>query len=66
MTRRPIILSILALVLFAGAAWFVSRTDARVTAVPPEVAEALVRPWSPVLGRDDAPVTIVEFFDPAC
>jgi protein-disulfide isomerase len=26
----------------------------------------LVRPWSPVLGAEDAPVTIVEFFDPAC
>ena len=66
MTRRPIILSILALVLFAGAAWFVSRPDAQVTTVPPEVAEALVRPWSPVLGPEAAPVTIVEFFDPAC
>lgn len=26
----------------------------------------LVRPHSPVIGRPDAPVTIVEFFDPAC
>ena len=26
----------------------------------------LVRPSSPVIGREDAPVTIVEFFDPAC
>jgi|APEBP8051072210_1049370.scaffolds.fasta_scaffold11835_1 protein-disulfide isomerase len=28
--------------------------------------EALVRPHSPILGRESAPVTIVEFFDPAC
>lgn len=29
-------------------------------------ADELVRPSSPVIGREDAPVTIVEFFDPAC
>lgn len=28
--------------------------------------EALVRMYSPTLGKEDAPVTIVEFFDPAC
>ncbi len=26
----------------------------------------LVRPHSPIMGRADAPVTIVEFFDPSC
>jgi protein-disulfide isomerase len=68
MTRRPLVLSILALalVLFAGAAWVVSRQDAQIATLPPEVAEALVRPGSPVLGPEDAPITIVEFFDPAC
>ena len=68
MTRRPLILSILALalVLLAGAAWVVSCPDAQVSSVPPEVAEALVRPWSPVPGPEEPPVTIVEFFDPAC
>lgn len=29
-------------------------------------AEALVREHSPVMGPPDAPVTIVEFFDPSC
>ncbi len=68
MTRRLLILSILALTLaiFTAAAWFVSRPDASVATVPAEVAEVMVRPWSPVLGPEDAPVTIIEFFDPAC
>jgi protein-disulfide isomerase len=30
------------------------------------LAGRLVRPHSPVIGRADAPVTLVEFFDPAC
>ncbi|KPB00057.1 DsbA family protein [Ahrensia marina] len=28
--------------------------------------EVLVRKYSPIMGAEDAPVTIVEFFDPAC
>lgn len=29
-------------------------------------ADTLIRPHSPIIGRADAPVTIVEFFDPSC
>lgn len=37
-------------------------------AANPEAAAsgALIRPYSPVLGPTDAPVTIIEFFDPSC
>jgi protein-disulfide isomerase len=35
-------------------------------ALPPELAERLVRSHSPIVGPAQAPVTIVEFLDPAC
>ncbi|CAM4046213.1 DsbA family protein [Palleronia rufa] len=70
MTRKPLILGAVALSLavFAAAAWFVTRPNqvADTAPIAPEMAEALVRPYSPILGPQEAPVTIVEFFDPAC
>ena len=70
MTRKPLILSVLALSLtiFAVAAWYVTRPApvAATTSVAPEYAQALMRGYSPILGPEEAPVTIVEFFDPAC
>lgn len=70
MNRKPLLLSVLAgaIVLFAAASWFVGRSEplTDVATVPPEQVEALLRPYSPILGPQDAPVTIVEFFDPAC
>ena len=69
MTRRPLILSalVLGLAVFAAAAWYASRPTLTVSAtIPSEQTEALLRPYSPILGPDEAPVTIVEFFDPAC
>ena len=70
MNRKILVISILiaALIAFGGAAWYVSQpvptTD--VAAADSEVTEALVRGHSPILGPEEAPVTIVEFFDPAC
>ncbi|MBW4964130.1 thioredoxin domain-containing protein [Sulfitobacter sp. CW3] len=70
MNRKTFLLAILALVLavFVAGVWFVSRPDPTpvATAAPLEQQDRLVRSYSPVLGREDAPVTIVEFFDPAC
>ena len=70
MNRRSLILSALALGAagFGGAAWYATQPAplASVEPVAPELAEALMRAYSPILGPVDAPVTIVEFFDPAC
>jgi protein-disulfide isomerase len=38
----------------------------QVELVQPEIAETLIRSYSPIIGPEEAPVTIVEFFDPAC
>ncbi len=70
MNRRGLILSVAALgaAAFGGATWFVNRPApaSETETIAPERAEALIRPYSPILGPEDAPVTIVEFFDPAC
>lgn len=68
MTRRSIILltGIVALIAFAGGAFLYDR-DSRNPAQPAAVQpDALVRMHSPIIGPVDAPVTIVEFFDPSC
>ena len=70
MNRRALILSVLAFGVagFGGATWFATRPGpvAEAEPVAPELAEAMIRPYSPILGPAEAPVTIVEFFDPAC
>lgn len=70
MNRRALILSVLAFGVagFGGATWFATRPGpvAEAEPVAPELADAMIRPYSPILGPAEAPVTIVEFFDPAC
>ena len=60
MNRRGLILSVLALGVagFGGATWFATRPGpvVEVEPVAPELAEAMIRPYSPILGPAQAPV----------
>lgn len=62
-TRPIVIVAVLAAVI--GAVFVYDRQSAGRAAAPAAGGE-LVRPHSPLIGAVTAPVTIVEFFDPAC
>ncbi len=68
--NRSLIVSLSALaafVVFSAAVFLYQRHTQQVAALQAsEQAGAMVRPHSPVIGAANAPVTIVEFFDPAC
>lgn len=51
---------------FASATVVYKRNKARASRIAEYNRAPLVRPHSPTLGKADAPVVIVEFFDPAC
>jgi protein-disulfide isomerase len=61
------ILALVALAVFLVAVFAYQRHTLRAAqAQALQQAGAMVRPHSPVIGSVNAPVTIVEFFDPAC
>lgn len=65
MNRRQVIIvaaGAAAAAIFGASALYYNRARS----LDPSGAEALVREHSPVMGPQDAPVTIVEFFDPSC
>lgn len=70
MNRRTFVAgtAVVALGAFAvGAMFYQPVSDNLSTPLPSDANGApLVRPHAPMLGPADAPVTIVEFFDPAC
>lgn len=76
MNRRAIVLGAAALGLaaFAGGSWVIRDRRAREAAAAeaaraasvPDLASRLAPLSAPVLGPPDAPVTLVEFFDPSC
>ncbi|WP_068827100.1 DsbA family protein [Pseudomonas sp. BMS12] len=71
MNRRTLVLviSVLLLAAFAAAAFFyqgATPPPQKQAAPSSQDASALVRFHSPVFGPVQAPVTIVEFFDPSC
>jgi protein-disulfide isomerase len=53
-------------IAFAGGAFLYDRNGKASVLAETRIAESLVRPHSPVIGPAQAPVTIVEFFDPMC
>lgn len=69
MNRRTLVLSILgtsaAAFVLAGYAYKGQEAAFR-QKVAVQQSDNLVRPHAPVIGPPDAPVTIVEFFDPSC
>lgn len=73
MNRRTLLVgaSALGLVTFGGGAFILNRqrqTEAETLAAAPPAVDAslLVRAHSPSFGPKEAPVTLVEFFDPSC
>jgi protein-disulfide isomerase len=69
MNRRAIVLGATALGIIAfasGATGVHRRRAAEIAAAPPLEDNQLIRAYSPILGPVDAPVTLVEFFDPSC
>ena len=64
----PLIASLLALLLAIAisAWWYLGTQGAPEQSAVVTDRSALIRPHSPSVGRSDAPVVIVEFFDPAC
>jgi protein-disulfide isomerase len=69
MKQKTVLLATAALLLliFATATLLYKRAQADEAAQrAAQHSDHLVRPLSPSLGRDNAPVVIVEFFDPAC
>ncbi|WP_279483884.1 thioredoxin domain-containing protein [Aureimonas sp. SK2] len=67
MNRRTFVVSasVVALAAFGGGAVLYRRSQPDVAPLSAE-GDALVRPHSPIVGKVDAPVTLVEFFDPSC
>jgi len=73
MNRRTLLIgaSAAGAAAFVGGAYVLTRrreaeTAAAAAAAPAVDQSLLIRPHSPILGPVDAPVTLVEFFDPSC
>lgn len=68
MNRRLLVTltALAAIVAFGGGAYYYNGQRTPAAAAVTAVESTLVRPHSPILGKPDARVTIVEFFDPSC
>ncbi|MAI31017.1 MULTISPECIES: thioredoxin domain-containing protein [unclassified Marinobacter] len=67
MRTRTLVVSLILFCLAVFTAAFVVYDRSQVTSETATVDKTpLVRDYSPIIGPEDAPVTIVEFFDPSC
>lgn len=68
MTKRALVMltAFVAIVVFGAAAMLYSSREGDTQAVAVSSGDSLVRVHSPVMGPENAPVTIVEFLDPSC
>ncbi len=70
MNRKKLTVTILAGIVLAffalGMVLYQQRVQDSQAQKASQQGDRLVRPHSPVFGKADAPVTLVEFFDPAC
>ncbi|WMT86469.1 thioredoxin domain-containing protein [Pelagibacterium sp. 26DY04] len=69
MNRRTVVVGTLVVAgaALAGSAYLYNANQAeQAVAIANENAAVLIRPNSPIIGPEDARVTIVEFLDPAC
>ncbi|MDP1864438.1 MAG: thioredoxin domain-containing protein [Thiobacillus sp.] len=69
MNKRTLFITaaaVLLLVFIVGALLYTTQKKEQSTALVDTNRDVLIRMHSPTLGKPDAPVVIVEFFDPAC
>jgi protein-disulfide isomerase len=61
-----IILSAVSLVILVVAVFFIQNTQKSTSTVATQANQIWVQDHSPIIGPKEAPVTLVEFIDPAC
>ncbi len=68
MNRQTLVFgtAIIATMVFIAGWFYVQRSATPLVENAAPSGSALIRAHAPILGPEDAPVTIVEFFDPAC
>jgi protein-disulfide isomerase len=65
--RIVVVVALLLVAAFAvGSMLYTTSVREAAQFLASQQAEALIRPHAPVIGPEDAKVTIVEFFDPSC
>ncbi|MDO8449245.1 MAG: thioredoxin domain-containing protein [Rhodoferax sp.] len=68
MQKKPVVVVVVAAfaMLALGLWWYFANQNSQSLEAVTVDRTALIRPHSPSMGKADAPVVIVEYFDPAC